>query len=85
MPHRVRVTLYTKRGCHLCAEAKAEMLLAGCRDDYTLEEVDIETDHALFRRYGMEIPVIAIDDVITFKYRVAADEFKRQIKRARMT
>ena len=83
MPHRVRVTLYTKPRCHLCDEAREEMWRAGCRDDYTFEEVDIESDPALLRRYGLEIPVVAIDGIVTFKHRVAAEEFRRQIRQAR--
>ena len=80
---RVRVTLYTRHGCHLCEEARREILRAGCADDYTLEEVDIEADPSLSQRYGMEIPVVAIEGLVTFKYRVDADEFRRQIRQAR--
>ena len=83
MRERVRVTIYTKPGCHLCDEAKEELRHARCRDAYTLEEINIETDPELFRRYGVEIPVIAIDGHVTFKYRVSAADFERQIKRAR--
>ncbi len=82
MSHQIPVTIYTKPGCHLCEEAKAEILEAGCGDAYTLEEIDIQTDPLLFRRFGMEIPVIAIDGVVTFKYHVNAAEFRRQIERA---
>ena len=80
---RVRVTLYTKPGCHLCEEAKREMLRAGCADAYTLEEVNIERDPTLFERYGADIPVVAIDGIVTFKHRLSADEFRRHIGRAR--
>jgi glutaredoxin len=82
MPRKVQVIIYTRRGCHLCEEARGEILKAGRRDAYTLEEVDIETDPELVRRYGWEIPVVAIDGAIVFKYRVTADEFVRQIKQA---
>ena len=75
------VILYTRPGCHLCEEAKAEMLAAGCGDEYVLEEVNIETDPTLEEQYGWEIPVIVINGVKAFKYRLTADEFKRKLRR----
>lgn len=78
---KARVILYTRPGCHLCEEAKQEMLKADCAGEYTLEEVNIETDAILTERYGLEIPVIVINDVKAFKYRLTADEFKRKLRR----
>lgn len=75
------VILYTRPGCHLCEEAKAEMLAAGCSDEYILEEVNIETDTALKELYGWEIPVVFINGVKAFKYRLTAAEFKRKLRR----
>jgi glutaredoxin len=81
MQTKARVILYTRPGCHLCEEAAAEMLAANCADEYTLEEVNIETDPALKERYGLEIPVIFINGVKAFKYRLTAAEFKRKLRR----
>jgi glutaredoxin len=78
---RAQVILYTRAGCHLCEEAKAEMLAAGCSDEYTLKEVNIDTDASLKERYGWEIPVVVINGIKAFKYRLTADEFKRKIRR----
>ncbi|HEV2704925.1 MAG TPA: glutaredoxin family protein [Pyrinomonadaceae bacterium] len=82
MKRRVRVTLYGRSGCHLCEEAEGEILKAGHSDSYTLEKVDIDTDPALRTRYGMDIPVVLIDGVMTFKHRLDAREFERQLARA---
>lgn len=79
-PHRARITLYTRAGCHLCEEAKREIEAAGCRDRYTLEEIDIDSDPALVARYGWEIPVVVIDGIVVFKYRLTAAEFRRQLR-----
>jgi glutaredoxin len=73
------VTLYTRPGCHLCEEAKREIEAAGCRDAYTLREIDVDSDPALKARYGWEIPVVTIDGIVAFKYRLTADEFRRQL------
>ncbi len=78
---KAQVILYTRPGCHLCEEAKEEMRAARCEDDYTLEEVNIDDDPALKERYGWEIPVIYINNVKAFKYRLTAEEFKRKLKR----
>ena len=79
---KAHVILYTRPGCHLCEEAKREMQAAGCGDQYTLEEVNIDEDPALRERYGWEIPVVLINNVKAFKYRLIADEFKRKVRRA---
>ena len=83
MPRKAHVRLYTRPGCHLCEEAKREMLAADCADQYLLEEVNIDTDPALKERYGLEIPVITINGIKAFKYRLTADDFRRAVKRSR--
>jgi glutaredoxin len=80
-PMKAKVILYTRPGCHLCEEAKAEMSAADCASLYTLEEINIDTDEALHERYGWEIPVVLINGVKAFKYRLTADEFKRKLRR----
>ena len=81
MTAKAQVKLYTRPGCHLCEEAKREMLAANCSQDYVLEEINIETDPALAEHYGWEIPVIIINGIKAFKYRVTAAEFKGKLKR----
>jgi glutaredoxin len=81
MPTRAQVILYTRPGCHLCEEAKGEILAANCSDEYWLEEVNIETDPALVELYGWEIPVLVINGIKAFKYRLTAAEFKRKLRR----
>lgn len=75
------VTIYTRPGCHLCEDAKANILAAGCADDFTIEEVNIDTDPALKARYQYDIPVILINGVKVFKYVVDPKAFKRKLKR----
>lgn len=76
---KAQVKFYTKPGCHLCEEARREMLAARCEDAYALEEINIETDPALLRRYGWEIPVVTINGTVAFKYRLTAVEFRRAV------
>jgi glutaredoxin len=66
------ITLYTRRGCCLCDDAKKEIAEARRRAEFEYREVDIDADPELVRLYNDEVPVIAIDGSKAFKYRVTA-------------
>jgi glutaredoxin len=74
-----KVTLYTRAGCCLCDDAKQVLAGARRRAAFDLEEVDIDRDPELRRRYNDEVPVIAINQVKAFKYRVTLEEFLRRL------
>jgi glutaredoxin len=77
----VRLTIYSKPGCHLCDEMKAVVRGAIAeRSDLSLEEIDISTDPDLLSRYGVEIPVLMIDGRKSAKYRVTRAELMRMIE-----
>ena len=75
-PH---VIIYSRPGCHLCEEAKAAIRSAGCDDQFTLEEINIESDNELLRKYKYDIPVITIDGVESFIHRLTPQEFRQKI------
>jgi hypothetical protein len=66
------VTLYTKPDCHLCDVAHS--VLEDVREDFRfdIERVDISSDRELRKRYGVRIPVVAVDGVELFEHRVDA-------------
>jgi len=76
---KARVIVYSRPGCHLCDEAKAAIEKSNCSALYTLEEVNIESDNALLKKYQYDIPVITIDGVEAFKHRVDPEQFKIRI------
>ena len=78
---KAHVIIYSRPGCHLCDEAKAAILSAGCGDQFTLEEVNIESDEGLLRKYKYDIPVITINGVEEFIHRVDPGEFRTRIRR----
>ena len=80
MQTKAQVILYTKPGCHLCEVMRREILASGCEDEYTLEEVNIETDAALLERYRFEIPVLTINGVEAFRHRLEAKEFRTKLR-----
>ena len=57
----VRVTLYSRPGCHLCDDAR--VVIARVCDDLgeTFAEVDIDSDPDLEDRFGEEVPVTFVD------------------------
>ncbi|HEY5885615.1 MAG TPA: glutaredoxin family protein [Pyrinomonadaceae bacterium] len=77
-----RVVIYSRPGCHLCEEAKKVIKASGYREEYTLEEINIESDAELLRRYRFDIPVITINGEEAFRHRVSAVEFVEKIKKA---
>jgi glutaredoxin len=56
-----RVTLYSRPACHLCDDARAviERVCSDLGERYV--EIDIDSDPALQREYGEEIPVTLVD------------------------
>jgi glutathione S-transferase len=59
------VTLYARDGCHLCDEARDELLeLRASGLEFELREVDIEGDDALHARFLERIPVIEVDGAV---------------------
>jgi glutaredoxin len=80
----VRLTIYSKPGCHLCDEMKSlvHRIIAEQSSDraIALEEIDISSDSALLDRYGLEIPVLFIDGKKVAKYRVSETELTRMLE-----
>jgi 4a-hydroxytetrahydrobiopterin dehydratase len=70
----VDVTFYTRRQCPLCDKAKAAIRSSGV--DVRLQEVDIDDDPELRRRYTDDIPVIVIDGVEAFRHRLSPEQFR---------
>jgi glutaredoxin len=78
-----KVVIYSNPGCHLCEVAKAAIQAAGCEGQYTLAEINIESDPDLLRRYRYDIPVITFDGVEAFRHRLSAEEFREALRAAR--
>jgi len=74
------VTLYHRSGCHLCDEMKKVVESLGGEIPLRLEEVDIETDADLVRRYGNDIPVLLIDEQEAFRHRVTPGQLRRALR-----
>jgi hypothetical protein len=75
----IRVTIYSRPGCHLCDEMKAVVTRVADRVPLDVEEIDISGDAALESRYALDIPVLMVDGRKAAKYRITEDELRRLI------
>jgi glutaredoxin len=79
----IEVTLYTRKGCHLCEEAKSQMAPLLREFGARLREVDIDADEKLRALYDFDVPVIFLGDRKVAKHRLDLVQFRRQLERAR--
>src|SRR6266498_1732239 len=54
------VTLYTRKDCHLCEQAKADLESLQQQYPHRLVEIDIDQDPTLQKAYLAEIPVVEV-------------------------
>ena len=55
--------LYTRNSCQLCEEAKETLENYG----FSIDEVDIDQQPELFKKYDTCVPVVEIDGKIRFR------------------
>jgi hypothetical protein len=75
----MRITLYTRVGCHLCEEAERVLRQERAATPFQLDLVDIDRDPELVRRYGVRVPVVALDGVELFEYEVPVDLLRARL------
>jgi glutaredoxin len=71
-----RIVVYSKPGCHLCENALA--LLEELRTEFSLdvEEIDIEREPGLLRKYFDQVPVLIIDQRTTLAAPIREKEIR---------
>ncbi|MEZ4656784.1 MAG: glutaredoxin family protein [Caldilineaceae bacterium] len=57
-----RLTLYSKPGCHLCEEVKADLLALQPEVGFLFFEQNIEEDAELYDLFRYLIPVVDVED-----------------------
>ncbi|HYN17014.1 MAG TPA: glutaredoxin family protein [Actinomycetes bacterium] len=76
-----RVVLYTRVGCHLCEEAERVLREEQAAVPFELQLVDVDRDPELARRYGVRVPVVAVDGEDLFEYEVPVDLLRARLGR----
>jgi glutaredoxin len=76
-----RVTLITRDGCHLCADAERELAALSEELGFELLLLDVDADRARANEYSERVPVILIDDVEHGYWRLEEDRFRAALAR----
>ncbi len=74
------VVLYSRRGCHLCDQARDVILSVRAHEPFAFDDVDIDTDDDLLRKYGIRIPVVTVDGQERFEISVDRGEFEGLVR-----
>jgi glutaredoxin len=83
MTKRNLVTVYSRRGCHLCDEAIQILESLQAELQFDIEKRFIEGDSLLEDKYGEQVPVIHIDGKHHALYRVDPERFRSSLERYR--
>ena len=76
------VTIYSRPGCHLCEDAKAQIAPLLKEFGARLTEINIDEDADLRARYDYDVPVIFLGARKAAKHRVDPAQFRRQLRDA---
>ncbi|RZU62343.1 glutaredoxin family protein [Zhihengliuella halotolerans] len=75
-----RVELVTRRGCHLCEDARRTVDDVVTRLGLTWRELSIDDDAQLRARFAEEVPVLMIDGVQRDFWVIDPDRLERLLK-----
>jgi glutaredoxin len=73
----MRLTLYTRPGCHLGNDLRAICERLAEEIAFDLTEVNIEADPDLRVRYEREVPVLFVDGRLVVRFRTSERELRR--------
>jgi glutaredoxin len=76
------VTIYSRPRCHLCEEAKAQIVPLLKEFGARLTEINIDEDPELRARYDYDVPVIFLGARKAAKHRIDIVQFRRQLRDA---
>ncbi len=74
------VFMFSRRRCGLCDEAREVVLSERERTPFRFEEAFIDGDDQLEQAYGLRVPVVMVDGVEAFEYRVDAQALRLLVR-----
>jgi glutaredoxin len=63
----LNVTVYTRAQCCCCHKALDVLSEYQTRHGFAIETIDVDSDPELVAKYGLSVPVVAIDGKVRFK------------------
>lgn len=79
------VEIYSKPDCHLCDEAKAELVRLQRRWPFRLQEVNIAESAQMLEEFGARIPLVWVEGKLACKFRVEEKRMQRALAAAART
>ena len=79
----MRVTLYTRAGCHLCDQALDSLTRLRGDVEFDLDVRDVDAAEPLRSRYGERVPVIAIEGQEAFWGNIDETALRARLKGTR--
>ena len=77
----IELILYTRNDCELCREME-EMIAAELpKFDAQVRRIEIDGNPDLEARFGIEVPVLFVNDRKAFKYRCTRNELRKRLVR----
>jgi predicted thioredoxin/glutaredoxin len=77
-----RLALLTREGCGLCDELLAELAALRAREPAVpgVELIDVDSDPALQRRWGLKVPVLLLDGALVCTARLDTPQLLRLLR-----
>lgn len=75
----MRLVLYGRADCELCAEMLAVVETVAHERALAVEEVDVDGDPRLAAQYGFDVPVLCLDGQVLFKHRLTPDALRARL------
>jgi len=76
----IELTLYSRPGCHLCEEMKAQLTPIAARYRVAVREINIDSDAALREKFNEEVPVLFLGEKKIAKYFLDLAQLERQLR-----
>ena len=83
-PETPQLTLYSRKGCHLCDVARLQLRALQQTLPFRFAEVNIEGNEELERRYMLEIPVVELAGVVVAQGALDLDAVRQAVIVARL-
>jgi glutaredoxin len=77
----IELTLYTRNDCELCREMEEVIAAELPKFEARIRRIEIDGDAGLEARFGIEVPVLFVNDRKAFKYRCTPGELRKRLAR----
>jgi glutaredoxin len=77
----IELILYTRNDCPLCHEMEVVIAAEAPKFDARIQRIEIDGNPDLEARFGIEVPVLFVNDRKAFKYRCTPTELRKRLAR----